>query len=472
MFDAQRFRHLGGGRKGLFLLLRYVFIIAASYLLIFRDGNPVFVPSYAAMIAVALASNVGLSFMEQDFIFAWYVEAPVLIADTLWVSWALYSTSAGGQELFLLYFFVLFLAALGESLIMVLLGSTLVSTANVYLSSTSGTLWTSPHLLRVSFFYSVALFYGYVIGQIKRERQRADKGFAWAKELEAKVAERTADLTRLYQESRVASRLKSEFLANMSHELITPLHIILGYTDLLLAGTIGSTEEERKQVVGRIQAAAADQLHLVDSILDLGRIESGKMPVSKQPVPLARFVEELQQHQRIAPAPGVGLHWEVAANLPFIETDPGKLAGVLENLIDNAIKFTTAGAITVTVRDLPDTKEVEFRIDDTGPGIAEEDLPAIFEAFRQVDGSIVRRHGGAGLGLTIASKYVSLLGGTIVVHSILGRGTSFTVTLPYHATAIPKAQARHAARQRFEPAAEAASVKRGSTDPFTFAPGH
>ena len=127
--EEEPFRHLGGGRKGLFLLLRYVFIAAAAYLLIFESARPVLPAAQGVMVAVALASNVALSFVPEERVFAWYVEAPVLVADTLWVSWALQSTGTNGPELFLLYFFVLFLAALGESIMLVLVGSTALSAA-------------------------------------------------------------------------------------------------------------------------------------------------------------------------------------------------------------------------------------------------------------------------------------------------------------------------------------------------------
>ncbi len=450
MFDYTGFRHLGGGRKGLFLVLRYLFIISASYLLIFQSPAPNFTAAHAGMIAVALASNVALSLVPQEFLFSWYVEAPVLIADTLWVSWALYSTGMSGQELFLLYFFVLFLAAIGESVSMVLLGSTLVSAANIYFTAHGVNAgWSTPQLLRIAFFFTVALFYGHVIGQIKRERQRADKGYTWAKELEATVARRTAELSRLYEESVAAGRLKSEFMANVSHELRTPLNIIMGYAEILLEENNAPGPQERQHMLSRIVEAARHQAHLVESVLDLGRVEAGKMPVNNEPIRLERFAAELQSRQRMPLAPGVQLQWDIAQHLPLIETDPAKLAMVLDNLINNAIKFTLAGWITVSIRDDQEKKRVEFRVSDTGPGIAQENLPLIFEAFRQLDGSITRAHGGVGLGLAIVRSYVDLLGGEIKVHSVLGSGSNFAVALPYRsgrALSVPAAQ-----QPRFEP---------------------
>ncbi len=195
------------------MLLRYVFIAAASYLVLLnRDGVD---PSHAVMIAVALASNVALSLVSPAMVFSWYVEAPVLIADTLWVSWALHSTGAGGKEFFLLYFFVLSLAALGESLVLVLLGSTLLSTVNLYIEG-----WHPNNLIQVVFFYTVALFYGYVIKEIKNERQRADRGVRWVRELEAMVEERTLELSRLNDalaDSETRYRAVSEMMSDFAY---------------------------------------------------------------------------------------------------------------------------------------------------------------------------------------------------------------------------------------------------------------
>jgi signal transduction histidine kinase len=142
-------------------------------------------------------------------------------------------------------------------------------------------------------------------------------------------------------------------------------------------------------------------------------------------------------------APGVELEWKIAPGLPIIETDPDKVLTILEHLVANAIKFTAEGTIIVRVDEVTVKEVIELRVEDTGPGIAEEYLPAIFEPFRQVDGAPTRRYGGAGLGLAIVHRYVGLLGGKIEVHSRLGVGTTFVVSLPY---GIPRHHAEEVAR--------------------------
>jgi signal transduction histidine kinase len=427
--ETGSWRHLGGGRKGLFLILRYVFIIAASYLLLFHRPDVMVPPIGAAMIAAALASNIFLSFLSPRSLFAWYVEAPVLIGDTLWVSWALHSTGAIGQEFFLLYFFVLFLAASGESLLMVVLGTTAVTVANVYLVAEQSVL-APTYLLRIVFFFSVAMFYGYVLSQIRKERQRADRGFAWARELEAKVEQRTEALRRLYDESLVANRLKSEFVANMSHELRTPLHIIMGYAEMLL-GLDQPPVDDGRLMLRRIQDAAGNLLQLVNSVLDLGKLDAGRVPVMSQTVSLTQFATQLQRRDRVPRSPAVRIEWDVAPDLPSIETDSTKLTSILDNLINNAIKFTAAGSITVRARNVPAEREVEFQVEDTGRGIDETELSRIFEPFYQVNGAVAHPCGGVGLGLAIVQRYLTLLGGSIAVRSRVGEGATFTVRLPY-----------------------------------------
>ena len=429
MLEYASIRHLGGGRKGLFLLLRYVFIVTASYLLLFQAPGALPLPTIAVVIATALASNVAFSFVPARHVLSWYLGAPVLVADTLWVSWAMRATGAVGQEFFLLYSFVLFLATLGASLPIMLLGSGVLCAAS-FLFVSPAIMWTSAHLLRVVFLYVGALFYGHVLGQLRRERARADRGYAWARELEAKVAERTEELQRLYEQCLAANRLKSEFIASMSHELRTPLHIMMGYTEMLLDGDGGRPSEEHDQMVVRIREASHGLLELVDGLLDLRKLESGKMPLEIEPVQLAPFLGHFQRRERLPVAPNVALRWRIDPALPDIETDVAKLSIVLDNLVNNAIKFTRGGTITVSARDVPGERRVVFGVEDTGPGIPSEHLTAIFEPFHQVDGG-AQRADGVGLGLAIARHYVSLLGGEISVSSKPGVGTSFEVTLPY-----------------------------------------
>jgi signal transduction histidine kinase len=428
MVDASQFRHLGGGQKGVFLLLRYLFIAAAAYLIIFENQGARLPATYGVMIAAALASNVALSFISSDVVFSWYVEAPVLIADTFWVSWALHSTGTTGQEFFLLYFFVLCLAALGESLAMVLLGSTVVSAANLYFSA-APSLWTSPNLLRVVFFYTVALFYGHVISQIRYERQRATKGLAWARELEAKVAERTRQLQQLYDQAQAASRLKSEFLATMSHELRTPLVAILGYTELILEGAFSASADEQAEALRCVRRRSRELLELIDSTLDVSQLEAGTLPIAVTTVDAKALLETVRPDtESLAAKPNVRLEWDVPPSLPVLHTDPTKLKIILKNLIGNAMKFTAEGKVAVQAH--PHASGVEIAVSDTGIGIAPELLPVIFEPFRQGDGSTTRRYGGVGLGLYIVRRLADLLEARVTVESQPGHGSTFRVWLP------------------------------------------
>ncbi len=425
--DAASFRHLGGGRKGLFLLLRYLFIAAAAYLLIFGGTPGGFGPPQGLMVAAALASNVALSVMSEALVFAWYVEAPVLVADTLWVSWALHSTGTIGQEFFLLYFFVLFFAALGESLLMVLLGSTAISIANLYF--TAPPVWTTAHLLRIVFFYVVALFYGNVLTEIRHQRQRADKGFAWAKELEEKVAERTEELRRLYDEAQTANRLKSEFIATMSHELRTPLNTIMGYSDLLLEGEYGSVTPEQAKTLRIIAQHERELQELITATLDLSRLVGGTVALEVRAVDLPDGLRLLADEAQSAwTNPDVQFVWTIATDLPPLRTDLAKLKTVIRNLVGNAAKFTERGRITIDAR--AHREGVEIAVSDTGVGIPKEQQDVIFEPFRQGDSSTTRRYRGVGLGLYIVRRLVSLLGGTISLESEVGRGSTFRVWLP------------------------------------------
>jgi signal transduction histidine kinase len=419
-------RHLGGGPKGVFLLLRYVFIASASYLLLFQAPSAPPAPAQAITIALALASNVVLSLLPPARLFAWFVSGPTLVADTLWVGWALHAVGGLGEEFFLLSILVLVLAAVGERLGVVVGGAMLASLVIVCDAWQAGA-WSTTVGLRVVFLLTGALFYGHVLGRIHGERRRAEQSLEWARALEGKVAERTAELTRLYEATREASSAKTDFLSCMSHELRTPLHIVIGYADMLIDGA-ATTPAEGAALGAHVRAAATGLLHLVDDVLEMARLEAGRVRVELRPVAVASFAEALAAREWLDPHPGVALRWEVRADGASMATDAGKLQIVLSNLITNALKYTRAGTVAVTVT-ARDDRAVDFVVTDTGPGMPPERLARIREPFHESTGAD-HRVGGVGLGLAIVHRYAALLGARLTVDSAVGRGTRVVVTVP------------------------------------------
>lgn len=429
MLNSADFKHFGGGRKGVFLVLRYVFITVAAYLLVFQNPHGGIATVQGVMVVAALASNVALSAVSSHLLFAWYVEAPVLIADTLWVSWAIHSTGAIGQEFFLLYFFVLFLAATSNSLPMVVFGATFISLVDVYLSA-GGDMLTTPHLLRIVFFFSVALFYGQVLNEIKRERQRADRGFAWAREIEAKVNRRTTALQRMYLDLLIASRGRAERTAAACRDLRAQLQAIEQDTKHLLE--VGGAPEAAgaARIFASIRDSSAALLHVVSTLEGIAAADDTRSHVGWQPVRVENVVAEAQRRARPALSAEVEVQWKLERDLSTIESDPLRLTLVLESLIDNAVKFTTKGSIAVGVRDLRSRHQIELRVDDSGIGMDEREVPRLLRPFRTLEekGDPNAR---IGVGLALVERLVEQLGGELTVRSTLGRGSSLVVRLPY-----------------------------------------
>ncbi|MFP2957666.1 CHASE3 domain-containing protein [Myxococcus sp. 1LA] len=240
-----------------------------------------------------------------------------------------------------------------------------------------------------------------------------------------------AELTEKAEELERTSRYKSEFLANMSHELRTPLNSSLILAKLLADNKEGNLTEEQVKFAQTISAAGNDLLALINDILDLSRIEAGKVDILPEPVGLPRFVENLARiFQVLAQEKGIGFTAHVEPGAPgTVETDPQRLGQVLKNLLSNALKFTEKGAVSLRVFAVGEGR-VAFAVTDTGIGIPAHLQGLIFEAFRQADGSTHRKYGGSGLGLSISRDLARLLGGDVSVESTPGQGSTFTVTLP------------------------------------------
>lgn len=238
------------------------------------------------------------------------------------------------------------------------------------------------------------------------------------------------DLRRKNEQILAATKLKSQFIANVSHELRTPLNAVIGYADLLLGGVYGELADRQRGPIDGISTRARDLLALINDILDLARVESGKEDFRVERIeiePLLRDVVETAGVLAVDKALRVGKA-PLPAGLEAIESDGQRLRQILLNLVSNAVKFTLEGFVSVEVRDEGD--EVEFAVSDSGIGIPASELDAIFDEFRQVDGSSTRQFGGTGLGLSICRKLAVGLGGRLWAESALGAGSTFRLRLP------------------------------------------
>ncbi|MCW3147398.1 response regulator [Stutzerimonas stutzeri] len=259
---------------------------------------------------------------------------------------------------------------------------------------------------------------------LARQRDEMDEKNGRLREAQLLLEERADELQR-------ASRYKSEFLANMSHELRTPLNSSLILAKLLADNPLGNLSDEQVQFASSIYSAGNDLLALINDILDIAKVEAGKLDVHPELTILPRLAEGLKSlffAQSLEKA--LEFHVELDAGLPTsVYTDRQRLEQILKNLLANAFKFTESGSVTLRISPRADG-QIAFAVTDTGIGIAPQQQEAIFEAFRQADGTTNRRYGGTGLGLSISRELAQLLGGSISVQSEAGVGSTFTLLLP------------------------------------------
>ena len=235
----------------------------------------------------------------------------------------------------------------------------------------------------------------------------------------------------------LSSKYKSEFLANMSHELRTPLNSLLILAKLLSENPEGNLTAKQREFAQTIHGAGSDLLALINDILDLSKVEAGKMDVHAVDVPISRVVEDLRRGFAVV-AEEKGLAFDVAIDdsaPATINVDDQRLQQVIKNLLSNAFKFTHQGSVTLRVAPVPEG--IAFTVSDTGIGIPEDKLRVIFEAFQQADGTTSRKYGGTGLGLSISREIARVLGGELRVDSLEGVGSTFTLVLPERFAGVP-----------------------------------
>jgi len=237
------------------------------------------------------------------------------------------------------------------------------------------------------------------------------------------------ELRAALEAAEAGERTTALFLAMMSHELRTPLQSVLGYADLLLGGHDGDLNAMQQEDIGYIHQGATRMASLIGQMLDLSRMETGRLDMNSEVVDLAAALEEVAEATRPrAIAKGLAFALEVPRELPEVLGDMERVSQILHSLADNAVKFTASGDVRITVRVRGDWLETAFK--DTGIGIAGEEIANVFDSFRRGDDRLSRPHGGAGLGLAIAQRLARQMGGDVTVSSVLGKGSTFVLCLP------------------------------------------
>ncbi len=254
--------------------------------------------------------------------------------------------------------------------------------------------------------------------------------------LEEMINERTKELVEKNKELKTqrkqveeANKLKSEFLSNMSHELRTPLNSIMALSRVLIMQAKDKLSDDENNYLEIVERNGKQLLSLINDILDLSKIEAGKMDINPQFISIANVLNIIKENmQTLADEKSLTINLEIPNNLPQVETDETRLHQAILNIVSNAVKFTDAGSVDISVK--CNQENIYIEVKDTGIGISTENLPHIFDEFRQVDGSSSRQFEGTGLGLAIASKMIKILGGKIDVKSKLGKGSVFRISLP------------------------------------------
>jgi len=393
-------------KKKTLLNLQWLVVLATSYLLLFKKGEIVQDPWAFALIAALMISVVVLYRLPHPAFEHRRFASALAIVDTVLISAAIWTNREGPWDLFLVFYFCLFISASGESLIKIVVGCLLVAVLSISINpfSDKSFLQIDPDLLfRIPFLFGVSILYGYLAEQTRKERTRAEK------------AEDT-------------ERIKRQLVSALAHDIKNPLGVIMGYAEALHESLEGPGAKDKLDMLGRIQDNGQRIVKLVTGFLEASKAEAGIINLEPKPVDLNLLLREAgQQQMALLRQKEISLQVDLKAGLPEILGDDLQLDRAFWNLVGNAIKFTPKQGV-VKLRSWVENGKICASVSDTGMGISKDELPMLFTEFRRLKGSANVE--GTGLGLFIVKTIVEAHGGTVEAQSDVGKGTTFTVRLP------------------------------------------
>jgi signal transduction histidine kinase len=397
----------GTENKTAIVTLQWLMAISTSYLVLFANERRADDPWSLFIIMLLLGSILVLHRIPGRLFGVQSFYAILLITDTVLILFGIGLNRAAPWDVLLLFFFCVFIAAIGESLIQIVLGCLLLSVVFVFFVFSKGVDLFSLNpdfLIRVPFMFGISVLYGYLAEQVKKEKKRSER-------------------------MEETETLKRQLVSALAHDIKNPLAVILGYAETLTSRLAGRLDnEEDLSFLKRIQENVERIVKLVTGFLDASEAESGKVEVARNPVQMNLLIREVgQQQMGNLRQKNLSLNVDLDENLPEILGDADQLDRVLWNLVGNAIKFTpTGGNITITSR--IENNHACVSVKDSGLGIPKEELPLLFSEFRRLKGAA--KVEGAGLGLFIVKTIVEAHGGSVSADSQEGYGTTFTVWFP------------------------------------------
>lgn len=396
---------LGIPLKPSVILIRWPVVIIVCYLLL--DPAEQYLPAafFQIFIILYIFSNVLLYLFKEARFTSRRFFYPLIITDTLALTLSLIINGRTEISFYLTFFFLVIVSCIFEDARLRAVITFLAPLAYGVLLFHWRNAVDSSHFLLLPYLFVITLYYGYFTQLVRAEK-------------------------RLREESEQRGRGKREALDILSHEFRTPLNLIGGYAEALLASTFGNLNLEQQQACVKIRRQSDNLLSIINSIMHLARVEAGESAIERRAIMLGEFLDDIRSGYQAPLDKPVSLNWSWPKDLPTLQSDQAKLMIILQNLIDNAIKFTDEGQITISARRATKDNAVEIDVADTGIGIPEDAQLLIFERFHQVDSSSTRIHGGVGLGLYIVKVLTELLGGSITVKSEPGQGSTFTLSMP------------------------------------------